>query len=773
MLHSFTIWFNKISEDHTELVAYRENREPIKENFQPPYSESELRAILLLLEFWNRQDPSQYFDRFEKELSILAETKDKFEDFPYLHNGNFTEHLIERVGCQLYRALFSGEIGREFENRYENILKDSDKTSSLNLIFQLDPDDPASSRYPWELLRKAMKAPLLIQKKVSLIRHVITGEPSPEFNITKPARILFVAPRPAKILSSTTRDQEFINLNTVQQVQCSPTFNGFLKALNTKLPPDIVHFDGHGVFGRFCPKCKKQDRSTFVEWFLDKCQETDCSEDLSNIPKEGFLLFEDSSGNANYIPASSIGNRIAGCGIKLFFLNACQSATIREESVFTSVAPKLVNSGIPAVVAMQFSVSAQKNAEFSKEFYKLLMDSYPIEQAMTSARRLLPEEESFRSVLFLRTSSSYVPGYKHDIIFSYETGGAQSSLENPKEIASFIKNDIDERIFHEKGQHLSWLVCDKFTSHQIIQEICESAIIILVLSRSYIQSIKKSVGEKNFSTELQKCIKNGTKIFFLETNDIGGSTFDLPGIMPYSPWKNKESNDRLDDDARDAKIHPYSPWENNESNDRVEYFNTLAEIDKEIATALQDLKEGADRKKQMQLQKKESNNNMRGTTVFINNHPVDESLALDLAQRLQEEFNMGHFYFPAYSSNSKFSENMNWFETHVLECDGLLVIYGKTPLEWVGSRLNQISKFLSKREEPKAYAISKREEPKAYAIYIGPPDDKNSKIPTKFPGFTIDCQKCPGINQKCQDSEVCERAFLTFIDRLKENINNE
>ncbi len=78
----------------------------------------------------------------------------------------------------------------------------------------------------------------------------------------------------------------------------------------------------------------------------------------------------------------------------LVFLAACESAKQDEEHAFMGLAPKLVQAGVPAVVAMQARVSADLVSQLTADFYKNLLDHGRVDLALNQARLLLFEQDS-------------------------------------------------------------------------------------------------------------------------------------------------------------------------------------------------------------------------------------------------------------------------------------------------------------------------------------------------------------------------------------------
>jgi WD40 repeat protein len=97
----------------------------------------------------------------------------------------------------------------------------------------------------------------------------------------------------------------------------------------------------------------------------------------------------------------------AGTLPHLIFLVACESATrdAKAESPFVGLGPKLVQTGVPAVVAMQAQVPIQLAQQLSGEFYRRLVEHGEVDQALNQARLAVFDHERIEwaiPVLFMR-----------------------------------------------------------------------------------------------------------------------------------------------------------------------------------------------------------------------------------------------------------------------------------------------------------------------------------------------------------------------------------
>jgi CHAT domain-containing protein len=148
---------------------------------------------------------------------------------------------------------------------------------------------------------------------------------------------------------------------------------------NTALPVDIVHFDGHGVFA---------DNGEVAAGKHDGLTKASKAQDM------GYLLFEDKDGNAERVSAEKLGDALNRQQVSLMVLSACQSAMMGQgEDALGCVAAQLTNRGIPAVLAMTYSVLVTTTQQLFSTFYGELSAGRSLGVALANARQDLYFEQ--------------------------------------------------------------------------------------------------------------------------------------------------------------------------------------------------------------------------------------------------------------------------------------------------------------------------------------------------------------------------------------------
>lgn len=298
----------------------------------------------------------------------------------------------EMLGEQLFRGLFPLEVLRLYESSLNQVKGGSE--AGLRIKLMLDPNDPELApllALPWELLRQPDTPEFLgLSRWHSIVRYLMV--PRPVYAAKRPSRlrILTVAASPrGRHLPLLDLERERRNLSEAlrsadaESVEtATPTLAGLRQALLAG-EFHVLHFMGHGSF-------RASDGG-------------------------GVLYFETANGEADPILGADLANKLADFPmLRLVVLNSCQSARISEDlgegvsHPFAGVASSLVMAGLPAVIAMQASISDRAAIAFSQTFYQRLAAGDAVDAAVVEGRQAIHSAEKERTewatpVLFMRT----------------------------------------------------------------------------------------------------------------------------------------------------------------------------------------------------------------------------------------------------------------------------------------------------------------------------------------------------------------------------------
>jgi len=245
-----------------------------------------------------------------------------------------------------------------------------------DLYSQLKPDDYVSWKIltdnddlgdiPWEFLQEPRTlSPRRTRSVVRVLQTVglAPPEPLPRSGIT---RALLVSAEPVGLrnvgwqtIEARLRREYSSRLPLALDIMEGADSVSLLQALASK-PYDLVHFSCHG----------------------------------DATGKEGRLVLVNSkTKQPDYVKARDIASAVAGRGIRLVVLSACESSSQGSQPTsFSNVAETLIRLGIPAVIANQASIAVPSMAVFVSALYRELAQSGNIDKAMAEARLALSIE---------------------------------------------------------------------------------------------------------------------------------------------------------------------------------------------------------------------------------------------------------------------------------------------------------------------------------------------------------------------------------------------
>lgn len=128
--------------------------------------------------------------------------------------------------------------------------------------------------------------------------------------------------------------------------------------------------------------------------------------------------------------------------------------------------------------------------------------------------------------------------------------------------------------------------------------------------------------------------------------------------------------------------------------------------------------------------------------VFVNMESADRDLAQAVCELLD-----GHgidYVLPSWTGDP--TEVRTDLEQNLMDCDGMIVIYGSTTVTWVREQLRQCRKTLAMRDRPLH----------ALAVYEGPPGEKEPLNLKLHNMQTLNCRNC-----------LSQSALESFLTRLR------
>jgi tetratricopeptide (TPR) repeat protein/CHAT domain-containing protein len=288
---------------------------------------------------------------------LNASTKDTAERFDEL----------QKLGRELYQKLFPPaieQVWREYKQRSEFLifcLRFAEGATKLEVL-------------PWETLHDGAEF-IAAGAKTTLTRLPLDVAPPSELPpIPRPLKLFGFIASPLDL-----QDHERLNAEREQEILLEaindPAAQGRISAdfedeakleiLERSLRDGyhILHFTGHGISPR----------------------------------DGGGLLLEDAHGKK--LPASIAEvMQAVGSGVdklRLAVISGCQTARTLHTGAFNDLARELLRQRVPAVIAMQFSISDEGGLKFAEVLYREIAKGVELERAVHAARRVLLADEHF------------------------------------------------------------------------------------------------------------------------------------------------------------------------------------------------------------------------------------------------------------------------------------------------------------------------------------------------------------------------------------------
>jgi len=327
-----------------------------------------------------RDDLSWYLERFAQwPIGVFKDRAEKVEE------------QLPEWGQALFKAVFhdaavrnvlmawekSGGAGDAGDRRFTVYVNSSLVNAEAGKQAEANEAGALLLGLPWELLHDG-RSYLFQGGQPVQVRRRLPNRVSVERRVSQPPiRILLVSPRPEDgaagyidhrvsalpLVTALESLGDLVEL-TVLAPPTFPAMQGELDRAHKKgVPYHVVHFDGHGVFS------KKTGLGGL------------CFED----PQDAKKLEERKS---QLVDSQKIAEVFKAHRVSLVFLEACQSAK-SEDDPTASVAARLLDEGVAAVVAMSHSVLVETAKRFVENFYLELAAGSRVGEAMLAGHKAL------------------------------------------------------------------------------------------------------------------------------------------------------------------------------------------------------------------------------------------------------------------------------------------------------------------------------------------------------------------------------------------------
>nr|WP_275690588.1 CHAT domain-containing protein [Luteibacter jiangsuensis] len=258
---------------------------------------------------------------------------------------------LATFGTDLFNFLFRGELRDLY-----------DRLPVGPVSIQILSDQPELREVPWEYLSTPDRMPVPHRDRSVIRIHPTCGVYGmPSNKVGEKIRVLFVSAEPIDQAGVGWRevkavlDRELVaqmpNDATIEVIE-GATRADLLHAINSKTF-NVFHFFGHGVLRN----------------------------DIGHL-----VLRDRVSGRSDFLSAEELAVALAGKGVRLAMLSACQSGAGKYDDDFGTVATALIKAGIPAVVANQYNIPIKSIAPFVGAIYGSLARGNGIDQAVAEGR---------------------------------------------------------------------------------------------------------------------------------------------------------------------------------------------------------------------------------------------------------------------------------------------------------------------------------------------------------------------------------------------------
>lgn len=291
-------------------------------------------------------------------------------------------------GAQLFETVFDGDVQGCLHSSLDYA---SRQGKGLRLRLRLT-EAPELLDLPWEYLyNRTRNLFYALSVETPLVRYLEMPERIEPLALRPPLRVLVMIASPKSYpplnverewqkLRAAVRDLEERGLLVLDRME-----QATLPALRRRLRTNdyhIFHFVGHG--------------------------------DFDEQAKDGALIMEDEDGHGHRVSGHSLSVLLRDYrrSLRLVILNACEGGRGSRDDPFAGTAQRLVQQGIPAVIAMQFEIADETAIAFAQEFYAAVADGYPVDAALTEARKAISTEtagvEWGTPVLYMRAQDGQI-----------------------------------------------------------------------------------------------------------------------------------------------------------------------------------------------------------------------------------------------------------------------------------------------------------------------------------------------------------------------------
>jgi hypothetical protein len=260
---------------------------------------------------------------------------------------------LEEIGCALSEVLFAGTVRQLYDAAANG--------SSVQL--SLCVTDPGLKGIPWEfLLWPDLNAAPHRSRSVCRLVTGTSSRPPPSLSLDGGVRIMLVvsqpSDQPAVEWIETKRTMETLIAATTPPVGfkamefklCEASDTGSVRTEVQAFDPHVVHFIGHGA-------------------------------------PNALVFTKHQTSKSHHLSAAQVHNVLSSRSTRLVVLSACDTANVGSDiKPLVPIAERMVQAGVPAVVANQMPISLRSIHSFCGSLYSELLKSGNIDWAVNAGR---------------------------------------------------------------------------------------------------------------------------------------------------------------------------------------------------------------------------------------------------------------------------------------------------------------------------------------------------------------------------------------------------
>jgi formylglycine-generating enzyme required for sulfatase activity len=333
-------------------------------------------------------------------------------DWQSLRMAQFDANAYGRL---LFEALFAGPMRTAYDRAMG--IATASTGDRLRVRLWIDPAAAELQALPWERLyhlHNGQWTPLATAALTPFSRYtqLEIGEPAPL--AVRPLHMLFVIANPSDLPSELATVRVSEEVENLRQAVGPLRQRGQLQLTvlpgRTGLPGEQIaalERDGYQVVAGAASLPHLLRRLADGVHILHFLGHGFFRPSADRRGGEAALYLENDDGTLAIVRDSELAPKLASAGPlpHLVFLAACESGTqaaasaapgagVRQPHPFVGLGPRLVQAGIPAVVAMQERVAMDLARQLTADFYRTLLKEGVVDQALNQARLLLFNQQA-------------------------------------------------------------------------------------------------------------------------------------------------------------------------------------------------------------------------------------------------------------------------------------------------------------------------------------------------------------------------------------------